>query len=70
MDHPFLLWHIRTWIICGNVVILAVFLSIGWMIDAHFGTGPKALIASLIVSFPVSQIALIPLLKKRFLSKK
>ncbi len=70
MGNPLLLWQIRLWIICGNLLTLAIFLSIGWYIDKTFGTGPKALIASLVLSFPFSQLLLITVLKKRFTSFK
>lgn len=70
MENPFLLWQVRIWIVFGNIITLAVFFGIGWFVDKYFGTSPKGIIASIFLSFPVSQVLLINLLKRRFLSKK
>lgn len=70
MENPFLLWHIRLWIILGNLLTLAFFLTVGWLVDHWLGTSPKALIACLVVSFPLSQAILIKLLMGKFGPKK
>lgn len=69
LDNPFLLWQVRLWIILGNILLLAVFLGIGWFIDRTYGTGPKAMIVALVLSFPVNQAVMISVLKRRFMKK-
>ncbi|MBP9747378.1 hypothetical protein KBD13_00355 [Patescibacteria group bacterium] len=70
LDNPFLLWQVRLWIVFGNFLLLGLFLGIGWLIDRALGTGPKIMITALVLSFPVNQLIMITILKRRFLSKK
>ncbi len=67
MDNPFLLWQIRAWIILGNFLLLGLFLGIGWLIDSHYGTSPKAVLVALVLSFPINQAVMITILKRRFI---
>lgn len=57
------LWTIRLWIVVGNLVTIGIFLGIGLAIDRWLGTSPKGLIISLVVSFPLSQVVTLRLLK-------
>lgn len=58
-----LLWRARGIIILGTLGTIGVFAGIGWMLDAWLGTAPKALIILIVLSFPVSNLISIRLIK-------
>lgn len=64
MGISFWSWKTRIIVFFGNLLCILVFLAIGWYLDRRFGTNPKILIASLVVSFPVTQVFVIKLLRR------
>ncbi|MCB9806661.1 AtpZ/AtpI family protein [Candidatus Peribacteria bacterium] len=61
LQNRFQRW-IRTLMI--NISVIALFCSVGYILDMYFGTDPWILIAFLVISFPVSLAIQIRQIKK------
>jgi len=63
-----ILWRIRGYILAATFGTLLLFGGTGYLIDLHYDSSPKALFASIILSFPVSNLLAIRLAKAKISS--
>ncbi len=52
-----------------TLIVIGIFGGIGYYLDLRFGTSPKILIASIVISYPITQIVLLKKIRK-FAKKK
>ncbi len=62
-----ILWRIRGYVLLATALTLIVFGAIGYAIDVWAGTGSKAFIGLIILSFPVSNMLAIRLTKAKLI---
>lgn len=60
----FLTWRRRGLIVATNFVVLAVFMGLGYVLDHWIGTWPLLFIVGFILSFPVTLVALMRILRR------
>jgi F0F1-type ATP synthase assembly protein I len=48
---------LRGLIIFSNLVVIAVFVGLGWLVDLQFETKPVYIVIGLAASFPINQLA-------------
>ena len=57
-------WRLRLTIILQNIILIAVFVGIGWYLDEMLGTKPLLIAIGVIVSFILNQIVTIKIVKR------
>lgn len=63
-----ILWKIRGYILAVTLGTLFVFGGIGYLLDLRYGSSPKALFISVLLSFPVSNLLAIRFAKTKISS--